>query len=142
MPSLPLKKETYLLKETALSFIEHFYSFSSLSFIYFCSDFCYFCPSTDFRLCLFFFFQFFQILCQIVYLGFFSFLEVGLYCYKFHSQYYFCCIPYVFICCFSFSFVSRYILNSPLTYSLIQQLFSSMWFTVQIFVTFPTVSCS
>ena len=50
----------YLLKEPAFSFINPYYCFFYLFFIYFCSDLYDFIPSTNFEVFLFFFFQLFR----------------------------------------------------------------------------------
>ena len=126
----------YLLKEPAFSFTDFCSCFLHLYFIYFCSDFYDVFPSPNFGFCLFLFFQSLQVQDQIVYLRFFLFLEVGLYCYKFPSSDCFCCIPQDLSLC-DLAVISFYVVFiSFLISSVISWLFSSILFSLPVFVLF------
>ena len=89
----------YFFKKPTLGFVDLLYTFFRFYTVYFCSDLYYFSSSSGFRLPLLFCFYFLQVCCQILYLGFFLFLEIGLNCNIFSSQDCFCCIPKRLDCC-------------------------------------------
>ena len=65
----------YPFKEAVVSFIDFFFQFFESLFIYSLLDLYYLLLSADFRFCLFFFFQFFQVVDQMIYFNFFFSLK-------------------------------------------------------------------
>lgn len=117
----------YLFWKLVVSFIYLFNFLFSLSFIYFLSNLCYFLPSNDFRLWLFFFSSFLSEKLSRLF-EIFLVLNVSIVMNiplrtAFTASHKFWCIVFPFL------FVSGYFMISSLTY----WLYSSMLFDIHIF---------
>ena len=123
----------YLIKEPAFTFVDFCCSVFCLFFIYFCSNFYDFFPSTNPGVLHFFFFV--DLAVKLGYLfDFLLFLEVSLYCYEPSLSTAFTESHRFWVLVFSFSFVFIHILISFLTSSVICWLFRSMLFSLHMFV--------